>query len=147
MLREWTPVIIVALPLLIGLIDLALFYTGGNEATISAIMLDIRTSRPLVALSTSYSAGVLFGHLFFPEFTDKSPPPHEVIARMVVILSPTIYALILIGHANGSLEAHRRALEAGGQLLFAVYMNLALIAGGLAGKFGLPQHVVPMGAP
>lgn len=141
-MREWTPLLIVALPLTMGMIDVALFKIGGNDATISKVMLDASVRQPLVALSTAYSFAVLMGHFFFPTWADAAPPAHEVIARMVVVLSPTIYALIIIGADNGAAAAHKRALEFGGQLPLAGYMMLAMIVGGLAGKFILPQHVL-----
>lgn len=143
-MRDWTPFIIVAIPLGLGMIDVYLYYVGGNEATISAVMLEIRASRPLVALALAWSIGVFLGHLFFPVFTAQGPPTSEVIARMFVVLSPTIYALIIIGAGNGTNEAHTRALETGGQLPLAGYMSIALHLGGLAGKFGLPQHLSPL---
>lgn len=137
-----TACIIVAIPIGLGLLDVGLYWLGGNDSTISAVMLAIRAGRVLVALSTAYSFGVLLGHLFFPEFTTSFPAPYEVIARMVFVLSPTFYALIIIGAGNGTLEAHRHALESHGQLLLAVYMTGAAIVGGLLGKFALPQHLI-----
>lgn len=140
---NWTPFIVVAIPLLLGALDVFLYWTGGNSATISWVMLTRRASQPLVALSTCYSFGVLLGHFFLPQFTNTSPPAYLVIARMWFALSPTIYALIIIAFDNGTLEAHRKALQSGGQGLFALYMSLAFHAGGVVGCFVLAQHVPP----
>lgn len=142
-MRDLTPLVIVGIPLLLAMIDVCLYYWGGNEATISKVLLDLNHTRPLVGLSTVYSFGVLIGHLFFPTFADQSPPPYEVIARMFVILSPTVYTMIIIYFGNGSVEAHKKALESGGQLVTAAYMIAVGIGGGFIGKYGLPQHVLP----
>jgi len=141
-MRELTPLVIVSIPLLLGAVDLALYHFGGNEATISKVFLDISAARRLVALSTAYSFGVLLGHLFFPTFAAAAPPTYEVIARMVVVLSPTVYALIIIGAGNGLAASHERAIGQGGQLALAGYMLAAIIAGGVVGKYVLSQHLI-----
>lgn len=141
-MREITPLIIVGIPLLLALIDILLYWSGGNEATISKVMFDISSSRRMVALSTGYSAGLLLGHFFFPAYTIKYPPTYEIIARMVWALSPTFYAMIIIGAGNGVTQSHEVALEHGGQLLLAAYMLTSIIIGGLVGKYIICQHIM-----
>jgi hypothetical protein len=137
------PLFVVSLPLLIGLLDYLLYRVGGNEATISKVLLNTAGTRPLVAISTAYSVGVLMGHLFFPAFGEEEPPGFEVIARMIVALAPTFYAMVIIGGGGAAQFAHSHALIRGGQWLLAVYLLLAAAAGGLVGKFVLPQHLPP----
>jgi hypothetical protein len=141
MSERWTQIIIVALPLLIGLLDYFLLRVGGNAATISAFMLRLRMEQPYVALSTAYSFAVLMGHLFFPDFTEKTPPGYEVIARMFFVLSPTFYAMIMI--LFGDPPDVTEILKPGAQWWFAAKMLAASIIGGLAGHYGLPQHLFP----
>lgn len=142
-MRDWTPLIIVAMPLALGLLDIGLYRLGGNEATISKVMLDASVRQPLVALSTAYSFGVLMGHFFFPTHADCAPPTYEVIARMVVVLSPTVYAMIIIGANDMATIAHKQALEQGGQTSLALYTTAAFIVGGFFGRLVLPQHILP----
>jgi hypothetical protein len=142
-LSKLTPMLIVSLPLLVGLIDVLLYHFGGNEATISKVMLNHTSRQPLVALSTVYSVGVLVGHLFLPAFSNQTAPTHEIIARMVVVLSPTFYALIIVGIGNGTAYANNNALLAAGQWVFAGYILAAFVAGGVVGKIVLPQHLSP----
>lgn len=139
-----TPVIIVLIPLILGLLDVLLYWMGGNESTISWVMLSVRNKYPLAALSTAYTLGVFLGHLYFPKFVDQGPPVHEVLARMMVGLSPTFYALIITSAGNGVNAAHTRALESGGQMVFAAWMLLAVVGGGTVGAFVLSQHVAPL---
>ena len=143
-LPRFTPLLIVSLPLLIGLIDVLLYTFGGNEATISKVMLNTAGNRPLVAMSTAYSFGVLFGHLFFPAYSNELPPTHEVIARMLVVLSPTFYAMVIIACGNGTARAHELALLRGGQIALAGYLIATAVAGGVVGKYALPQHLPPV---
>lgn len=143
-MSQATPLVIVGIPLILGMLDVALYYFGGNEATISKVMLNISGTRKLVALCTAWSLGVLMGHLFFPTFTERSPPAYEVVARMWLVLSPTVYALIIIGAGNGVAAAHSHALAHGGQLALAGYAVAAAVAGGVAGKLMLPQHLDPV---
>jgi hypothetical protein len=146
LLPRTAPLLVVSLPLLIGLLDFALYKIGGNEATISKVLLNNALNRPLVALSTAYSVGVLLGHLFFPVYGEDMPPGYEVIARMLVALSPTFYALVIIGAGGAAAGAHYHALLRGGQPLLAAYMIAAATVGGVAGKFVLPQHLPPIQA-
>lgn len=138
-----TALVVVAIPLGLGLLDVCLYYLGGNESTISYVMLSARAARPLVGLSTVYSFAVLVRHLFFPVYAAESPPPYEVVARMWFVLSPTVYALIIVGNGNGTLAAHQHALEAGGLNWYAVYTLAAAVVGWWAGQF-LPQHLLPL---
>lgn len=142
-LTRLTPLLIVAIPLILGLIDVCLYYFGGNDATFSRVMLNLSKNRPLVALSTAYSFGILMGHFFFPTWTERSPPTYEVLARLVVVLSPTFYAMIIIGAGNGVAKMHDEVLEAGGQWPMVGYVLFGFVAGGVAGKFALPQHICP----
>lgn len=139
---KWTPVIIVALPLIIGLMDVALLHWGSNKATISYTMLKISTHHPLVPLSITYSFAVLMGHLFFPEMRANDQPAYETVARMFVVLSPTVYSMVIIAYGNRIEGLHREALS-GDRWVFAFYMIVAAVLGGIAGRYGLPQHVPP----
>jgi hypothetical protein len=138
-----TPSIIVASPLFLGLVDLALFKLLGDDATISKTMLRAAAERPLVALSTTYSFGVLIGHLFFPAFKADCVPVAEILARMIVILSPTIYALIMVATSNAEADRVHKALISQSQYWLAAEIMLAFFVGGCGGKFGLPQHSLP----
>lgn len=142
-MEKLTPLLIVALPLAIGILDVILYKWGGNEATISWVMLSISFKQPLVPLSVFYSFAVLMGHCFFPEYTHTPPPAYEVVARMFLVLSPAIYSLIIIGAGNGSAEANRTALRAWGEPGFALWMVVAALVGLAAGHYGLPQHLPP----
>lgn len=138
---HWTPAIIVMLPLFIGLLDVLLLRVGTNKATISYTALKISTVHPLVPLSLSYSFAVLMGHLFFPDLKADENPTSETVARMFLVLSPTIYCMIVIG-MGASVELKRDALNQHGWQL-AGLMLVASVLGGLAGRYGLPQHVPP----
>lgn len=146
-MREWTPLIIVCIPLALGLLDVVLYWLGGNEATISMVMLQARVSSPLSALATVYTFGLLIGHLYFPNFTLFPPPAHLVVARMFVALSPIFYGMTIIGFGNGANTAHTQILDSGGELSFAGYVLAAFIFGGLIGRFVLCQHVAPLPNP
>jgi hypothetical protein len=145
-LHRLTPLVIVALPLLIGLLDVVLYYLGGNDATISKVMLNNANASPLVALSTGYGAGVLIGHFFFPAFAAEPPPPYQMIARMSVVLSPVMYALIIIGAGDAATKAHTHPLLTDRQGMLAALVVLLFTLGGVAGKFALPQHLTPAAA-
>ena len=141
-MERWTPLLIVALPLAIGLLDLFLYKLGGNQATISWVMLTTAAKDPFVALSTCYSFAVLMGHCFFPKVGTEPPMAYVVIARMLVVLSPTLYLMVIIAFGGGEgAEEARGLLRSGGSWGFAGWMLLAGIAGGVAGHVGLPQHV------
>jgi hypothetical protein len=136
-----TAFVIVATPLLLGLLDVLLYALGGNESTISYVMLSASACRPTVALATCYTFGVLLSHLFLP-VNEDGPPRYEVLARMMFVLGPTFYGLIIIGAGNGTLAAHDRAIAAGGQAAFAGKLLAAVSVGGLMGRL-LPQHLPP----
>ncbi len=139
-----TPVIVILIPLSLGALDVFLYWTGGNDATISRVMLGVRYKYPLAALSTAYTLGVFLGHLYFPRVALIGPSSREVLARMAVALSPAFYSLIVTSE-GGANEAHKRALESGGQIVFAAWMLLAIILGGIVGALVLAQHVAPIG--
>lgn len=139
-----TPVIVIMIPLVLGALDVFLYWTGGNEATISRVMLGVRYKYPLAALSTAYTLGVFLGHLYFPRAVLVGPSTREVLGRMMVALSPAFYSLIVTSE-GGANEAHKRALEAGGQLVFAAWMLLSIVFGGIVGALVLAQHVTPLG--
>ena len=140
---RWTPLIIVALPLVIGILDVFLLYAGTNKATISYAMLKVGSHDPLVPLSVCYSFAVLMGHCFFP-MVGPQDPTYKTLAKMILVLSPTIYALIVIGCGGTEIkDVHREALIGGGRWWFALYMIAVAVIGGMAGHFGLPQHLPP----
>jgi hypothetical protein len=113
-----TAFVIVLVPVLLGVLDVLLYACGGNESTISYVMLSASACRPTVALATCYTFGVLLSHLFLP-VNEDGPPAYEVIARMLFVLGPTFYGLVIIGAGNGTLSAHDRAIAAGGEPAFA----------------------------
>ena len=82
-----------------------------------------------------------------PRLGTTLTPAYETIARMFVVLSPTIYALIIIGFGSNVEEVHREALIGGGRWWFATYMILVAVIGGFAGRYGLPQHLPPQDDP
>lgn len=137
-MREWTPLLIVALPPLLGLLDVALYQLGGNDATFSRVMLTARQRNPLVAVNTAYTLCLMMGHLF-TAVGEPAPPRYEVLARCAVALSPTVYALIIIWADNGAVAAHRRVLE-NGPVGLGAYMTAAGLVGGFVGAAWLPQH-------
>lgn len=138
-----TPLLIVGTPFIIGAIDIFLYYRGGNEATISKVMLNHAGNRPFVGAAVVYSFGVLIGHFYFPTFVEQTAPMYELIGRMMLVLAPTFYAMIIIAAGNGTMSAHNHALIVNGQLSYAGILILAGIAGGVAGKYALPQHLAP----
>lgn len=142
-MNEWTPIIIILIPIALGALDVFLYWVGGNDATISRVMLGVRFKYPLAALATGYTLGVFLGHIYFPRVAAIGPSTREVLGRMCVALSPAFYSLIVTSE-GGANEAHRRALEAGGQLVFAAWMLLAFVFGGLVGAFVLAQHLAPL---
>lgn len=141
-MRDWTPIIICVIPIGLGLLDVLLFWLGGNEATISWVMLVRRASQPIVGLSTCYSFGMLLTHFYLPS-VGESPRPYQIVARLLVALSPTFYAIVIIAFDNGTLEAHRKVLAAGGSKTYALYMSAAVHFGGFVGWAVLPQHLAP----
>jgi hypothetical protein len=142
-MRETTPYVLAGLPLILALVDFAMYRLSGNDATFSKVLLDVRLKHPIVALSTCYSFGMLLTHCFIPKIGEP-PPDYVVVARMIVFLSPTFSAIVLIAFTGrDTLEQQRKSLEAAGQLGFAGLMLIALIAGGAAGHFGLAQHLEP----
>lgn len=144
-LREWTPSIIVAIPLFLGLLDVLLYWLGGNDATISVAMLRARARNPLVILSTTWTFGLFIGHVYFPTFTHTPPPSYEVLARLCVCLSPTIYALIVLRFGGAAADEHLKALEGTSPWRLFIIANLFFLLGQLAGMYALCQHLKPSG--
>lgn len=139
---QFTAFLIVCVLPMLGALDVGLAVQGGNSATISWVMLKVRVKDPLAALAVVYSFGLFVGHCYFPT-EGLPPPPYQVIARMFVGLSPTFYAMTVIGWGGSeAVDAHKHYLESGGQLVFACYNVLAGLAGGLMGHFVLAQHLV-----
>jgi len=134
-----TAFIVAAILPALGLLDVLLYWLGGNAATISAVMLAIRVKYPLVAHSTAYAFGAFLGHVFFPSSAIVMPASHEMLARMVLGLSPIFAALIIILAGEGEAVSSN-VLDPSNQLKFAALMLAALVAGGLMGRFVLCQH-------
>ena len=133
--------IVVILPAL-GMLDVGLAVQGGNSATISWVMLGVRVKDPLAALAVVYSFGLFVGHCYFPAVGVPPPPGYQVVARMFIGLSPTFYAMTVIGWGGSdAVEAHKHFLEAGGQAVFGCYTVAAGVAGGLMGHYVLAQHL------
>ncbi len=134
-----TAIIVAAILPVLGLMDVLFAKMGGNEATVSAVMLTIRVKFPLVAKCVSYSFGLFVGHVFFPSAEPEAPEMHEIFARLIAALGPTFYAIILI--ASGDGQAAKEDITAPkSQAIFAVEMLAWHIAGGLIGRFWLSQH-------
>lgn len=62
---------------IVGLIvyDLVAFARGGNQATISRVLLDVSKGVGGFALCFVFGLGVLVGHLFLPQRDEPKGPP------------------------------------------------------------------------
>lgn len=140
-MNRWTAILAAAILPALGLLDFLLYTIWGNGATFSVLLLSIRVKYPLVAHATSYTFGVFLGHVFFPSPENASPATHEVLARLMLGLSPTFAALIIIAAGDGKAVVKDSAIVAlDNQVKFAALMLFAHICGLIVGRFVLAQH-------
>ena len=66
-LRTATRVLLIAGPLAVGLYDLAALWWGGDQATISRVVLSWSDSCAPLSFGACFAAGVLFGHIFLSQ--------------------------------------------------------------------------------
>lgn len=136
---EWTPLIVVGILVVCGLIDYALYRTGGNEATISYTLLTARVQNPAVAHLTAYMFGVFIGHVYYPSAAKVAPKEYIVLMWAVVTLSP-VFA-VCIGVAMGERAKPMEAItDPWNQIKFGLVDIASFIAGQLVGRFILKQH-------
>lgn len=141
-----TSLIVVLIPLVLGLIDIFLYWMGGNEATISVTMLAIRVKYAIVAWITAYTFGVFYGHCFLPAPEVVPPPTHWVLACFIMGMSPTFAALVLIfSNDGGRLEHNHIVLDPLNQLKFASLSVGCFVVGMIVGRFVLRQHPLAAG--
>lgn len=62
--RHVTGLVIVGAPVLVGAYDVLAYVFGGNEATISRVLLDAGTAAPAVPAAVGVLAGALVAHFF-----------------------------------------------------------------------------------
>lgn len=140
-MNRWTAILAAAILPALALLDLALYCIAGNKATFSVALLTIRVKYPLVAHATAYTFGVFLGHVFFPSADNTVPALHEVLARLMLGMSPTFAALIIIAAGDGQAVVKGSAIVAlDNQIKFAGLMLFAHVAGLLVGRFVLAQH-------
>ncbi len=138
---KWTAIIIAAILPVLALVDVMLYWIGGNAATISAVMLTIRVKYPIVAHSVAYAFGLFLGHVFFPCADTHEPKTIEVLAKLVTGIAPIISAMLIIAAGDGqSAVGQQHITDPVNQAKFACLHVMALIVGGLVGRFWLSQH-------
>ncbi len=72
-MQRMTGVIIVSVVITLATVDLWLLVTGGVEATFSHVILSASSRWPIIP----FAAGVLCGHLFWPQPLMTAPPHYE----------------------------------------------------------------------
>lgn len=140
-MNRWSAILAAAILPALGLLDFALYVLAGNAATFSAVLLSIRVKYPLVAHATAYTFGVFLGHVFFPTPNPTVPANHEILARLMLGLSPTFAALIIIAAGDGLAVVKGSDIVAlDNQAKFAGIMLACHVAGMAVGRFVLAQH-------
>lgn len=71
--QSWTALALVAGLLLAIIYDVVAYRLGGNDATISRLLLDVSARYCGFALVLAFLFGVLFGHLFLAQHVYLSP--------------------------------------------------------------------------
>lgn len=143
---RYTPLIVVLIPCVLGLLDILLYYKGGNEATISVALLHVRVKHVIVAWVMQYTFGVFYSHCFMPAPDPTPPPTHIVLAWFTVGLAPTFAILILIFSGDGEkVVPDHVVLDPVNQLKFAFISLLFQSAGLVVGRMVLRQHPLAMG--
>lgn len=141
-----TPLIVVLIPICLGLLDIWLYWRGGNEATISVTMLHVRVKHVVVAWIVQYTFGVFYAHCFMPAPDVTAPPTHIVLAWFVVGMAPTFAALILIFSGDGDrVVPNHVILDPLNQLKFAFVSIGCQCVGLVVGRMVLRQHPLAMG--
>lgn len=136
---RWTAIITASILPVLGLADFVFAVVGGNEATISAVLLRIRAKFPMVAKCVSYSFGLFLGHVFNPTDSVRVPAGHEMLSRLMLAFGPIGYAIIMIA-ANDGANPDADITTPRNRLLFG-FTLLGYIAIGLAvGSTWLAQH-------
>lgn len=140
-MNRWTAILAAVILPALGLLDFVLYAVWGNGATFSVALLTIRVKYPLVAHATSYTFGVFLGHVFFPTPDPTAPATHEVLARLMLGLSPTFAALIIIAAGDGrAVVKGSEVVALDNQVKFAALMLFAHVCGLIVGRFVLAQH-------
>jgi hypothetical protein len=134
-----TALLLVAIPWVLGLIDLWLYVRLGNAATFSWVMLTTAARHSSVPYAMAYTFGVLQGHFFLPAHGEAAPPGYVAVARLVAALAPVLYAMILIAfNADDAVRLRPATPDEQGWLAAKL---LAFTAAGLfVGRLVLPQH-------
>ena len=65
--RQVTILVLVVAPFLFAWFDFVVYRNGGNESTISRVLLEVDFLTKYFALVAVFAAGILVGHFFFPQ--------------------------------------------------------------------------------
>jgi len=137
---RWTALITACMLPVAGLMDVLFYWIGGNAATISAVMLSIRVMYPSVAYCVAYAFGMFLAHVFIPS-SAPLPSVVEILARMIMAFAPIFSAIFVIAFGEGGNPADvQHILDPAEQTKFALGLLVALLVGGLVGRFVLCQH-------
>ena len=119
--------------------DLALFYFGGNDSTISRTLLGKDATMPSMSFNVSYTFGLLMGHLFLISQSDESSLC-SLIARLFAAFSPILIGIFMIAKLQDAPDS--KIIH----VLNHPIMTLSFIISGFlvgiaAGHYLVPQHV------
>jgi hypothetical protein len=138
--REATGLFLFSTPILVILYDLVADEVGGNEATISKLMLDTYTAHPAFGWNAVFLTMMLIGHLFFPTYT-QTAGWREYTAFAIILANYGVCAWNLYGELHGK----KMAVSPGSVWAWLKPELWVAVAGSLGlatGRFLVPQHLV-----
>lgn len=136
--REATGLFLFSTPIIVILYDLAAYELGGNEATISKLMLDTYTLHPVFGWNAVFLAMMLIGHLFFPTFT-QAAGWREYAAFAIILTNYAVCAWTLHGELHGKMTVSPGSIWA--WIKPELWVAVAGALGLATGRFLVPQHL------
>jgi hypothetical protein len=127
--------VVLSLLALTALADAVLFIVGGDDYTISRVMLGLNGQNSAIAVLSGYTCGGVLAHLFCST-TKPEPSTAALLLRAGVTLLPVVVLVVAIwtGAAWGVVDVPPMVLIVAGFGL-----------GAIAGRVLVPQH--PKGVP
>jgi len=139
---RWTALIAAAILPVLGLVDGAFAYFGGNRSTFSWGQLVTRAKDPLIAWAVAYSMGVFLLHCYCPSPAMQMPSPVGIVCRSIVVLSITFAAILYVASgpaADPSFEIDPAITAPLNRFGFALFLLSGVAVGMVAGLF-VSQH-------